>query len=193
MKTVMQAALGNSPEQPGHERHGRSRQGGAILVISLILLLVMTILALTVAQTSRVQERMAGNVRDSDLSFQAAEAGLRDAENFLWSRTSQPITCGAAPCDVYQQDAFEDVDLRVQDEAWWQGNGKEYGVAGAQEVLGVQEDPRYVIEELGFARFSLTVGKGLPTGRTFYRNTAHAYGGTKTAQTVVEDTFTRPY
>ena len=178
---------------PGRELLSHSRQRGAILIVSLILLLVMTILALTVAQTSRVQERMAGNIRDSDLSFQAAEAGLRDAENFLWRQTAQPITCGTAPCDVYQEDSFDATDLRVQDESWWDENGKEYGVADTHEVTGVQRDPRYVIEELGFTPFSLTVGKGVPSGRTFYRNTAHAFGGTKTAQTVVEDTFTRPY
>jgi type IV pilus assembly protein PilX len=171
----------------------RRFQRGMILIVSMILLLVMTILALTVAQTSRMQERMAGNYRDSDLSFQAAEAGLRSAEEFLWDQAGQPITCGAPPCDVYQADTFDDTDLRVQDEAWWNEHGREYGDAGTHEVEGVQEDPRYVVEELGFTPFSLTVGKGVPAGRTFYRNSARAYGGTKSAQSVVESTFTRPY
>jgi type IV pilus assembly protein PilX len=173
---------------------GRVRHHGMILIISMILLLVMTILALTVAQSSRMQEGMAGNFRDSDLSFQAAEAGLRDAENYLWKQTSQPITCGTAPCNVYQQDAFNSTDLRVQDKAWWNDNGKEYGTAGTKEVNSeLQSDPRYVIEELGFTPFSLTVGKGVPAGRTFYRSTSHAYGGTESAQAIVEGTFTRPY
>lgn len=171
----------------------RLRQRGMILIVSMILLLVMTILALTVGQTSRMQERMAGNFRDSDLSFQAAEAGLRNSEQFLWDQTSPPITCGAPPCDVYQEDTFDDVDLRAQDQEWWNEHGREYGEADTPEVTGVQEDPRYVIEELGFTPFSLTVGKGIPSGRTFYRNSARAYGGTKSAQAVVESTFTRPF
>jgi type IV pilus assembly protein PilX len=169
------------------------RQRGAILVVSLILLLIMTILALTVSQTSRMQERMAGNARDSDLSFQAAEAGLRSAEKFLWDQTAQPIACGTPPCTVYQKDALSTTNLTVQDNAWWIANAKEYGVAGTPEVTGVKSDPRYVIEELGFTPFSLTVGKGVPGGRTFYRNTARGVGGTAAAQTVVETTFTRPY
>lgn len=171
----------------------RLRQRGMILIVSMILLLVMTILALTVGQTSRMQERMAGNFRDSDLSFQSAEAGLRSAEQFLWSQTAQPITCGAPPCDVYQQDTFDDTDLRSQDEDWWNDYGREYGVDGTQEVPDVRQDPRYVIEELGFTPFSLTVGKGIPAGRTFYRNSSRAYGGAESAQAVVESTFTRPY
>lgn len=169
------------------------RQRGMILIVSMILLLVMTILALTVGQTSRMQERMAGNFRDSDLSFQAAEAGLRNSEQFLWDQPGPPITCGAPPCDVYQQDTFDTIDLRAQNEAWWIKHGKEYGEADTPEVTGVQEDPRYVIEELGFTPFSLTVGKGPASGRTFYRHSSHAYGGSKSAQTVVESTFTRPY
>lgn len=171
----------------------RQPQRGMVLIVSMILLLVMTILALTVGQTSRMQEHMAGNFRDSDLSFQAAEAGLRDAEQFLWDQTSPPITCGAPPCDVYQTDTFDDIDLRVQTEDWWDDHGREYGEEGTHEVTGVQQDPRYVIEEMGFTPFSLTVGRGVPSGRTFYRNSSRAYGGTTSAQAVVESTFTRPY
>lgn len=175
------------------EFRSASRQSGAILVVSMILLLVMTILALTVSQTSRMQERMAGNARDSDLSFQAAEAGLRSAEQFLWTQASQPIPCSTAPCTVYQKDVLNGTDLRVQTKDWWNLNAKEYGAAGSQQIAEVKKDPQFVIEELGFAPYSLTVGKGKPAGRTFYRNTAHGFGGTESAQTVVESTFTRPY
>jgi len=175
------------------EIRSRGQQRGAILIVSLILLLIMTVLALSVSQTSRMQERMAGNARDSDLSFQAAEAGLRDAEAYLWARTSQPIACSTSPCVVYQKDALSAVNMSVQDNTWWNDNAKEYGVAGTQEVDGVKADPRVVIEELGFTPFSLTVGRGVPGGRTFYRNTARGVGGTDAAQTVVETTFTRPY
>lgn len=169
------------------------RQQGAVLIVSMILLLVMTILALTVSQSSLMQERMAGNIRDSDLSFQAAEASLRGAEQFLWSQTSQPIPCSTAPCTVFQKDALGSIDMHAQTESWWDSNGREYGLTGSQELEGVKKDPRVVIEELGFTPYSLTVGKGVPGGRTFYRNTAHGFGGTKSAQTVIVSTFTRPY
>jgi len=175
------------------EFRGGAGQRGAILIVSLILLLIMTVLALTVSQTSRMQERMAGNARDSDLSFQAAEAGLRSAEKFLWAQVNQPIACGTPPCTVYQRDALSTTNLTVQDKAWWASNAQEYGVAGTKEVAEVKEDPRVVIEELGFTPYSLTVGKGVPGGRTFYRNTARGVGGTEAAQTVIETTFTRPY
>jgi type IV pilus assembly protein PilX len=174
------------------EFRSRGRQHGAILVVSLILLLIMTVLALSVSQTSRMQERMTGNARDSDLSFQAAEAGLRGAEKYLWDQTNQPIACSAAPCTVYQKNVLNSTNLTVQDKDWWATNGQDYGGTGTQ-VQEVKRDPQFVIEELGFAPFSLTIGKGVPGGRTFYRNTAHGVGGTEAAQTVLETTFTRPY
>jgi type IV pilus assembly protein PilX len=174
------------------ELSNRSRQQGAILVVSLILLLVMTILAITVSQMSRMQERMAGNARDSDMSFQAAEAGLRAAENFLSIQTSQPIPCSATKCVVFQQDVLP-ADLRAQDQiSFWNARATDYGTA-AIEMTEVTQDPQYVVEEIGFVPDSLTVGKGTPSGRMFYKNTAHGVGGTASALTVVEGTYTRRY
>jgi len=177
------------------ELHSGSQQRGAILVVSLILLLIMTILALTVSQTSRMQERMAGNARDSDLSFQAAEAGLRGAETYLTNQTSQPVACSGASCEVFQKDVLP-ADLRAQDPiTFWDARATEYGT-GPNDLGGtggVSRNPQYVIEELGFIPDSLTVGKGVPSGRTYYKNTAHGFGGTQSAQTVVESTYTRRY
>ncbi len=53
-----------------------NKQRGAVLVVSLVLLLMMTILAITAASTSSLQSRMAGNAQDMNLAFQAAESGL---------------------------------------------------------------------------------------------------------------------
>ncbi|MDE2346314.1 MAG: hypothetical protein KGL13_07580, partial [Gammaproteobacteria bacterium] len=60
-----------------------SKQTGFVLIVALILLLVLTVLGLAAAQSTSLQERMAGNARDRDLAFQAAEAGLRAAGSCL--------------------------------------------------------------------------------------------------------------
>ena len=70
-----------------HGCHARvrwpARQGGAALVVGLILLVVITLVGVGAMQTTTLQEKMAGNLRDSNLSFQAAEAVLRNCENIL--------------------------------------------------------------------------------------------------------------
>ncbi|MGC9456385.1 MAG: pilus assembly PilX family protein [Halothiobacillaceae bacterium] len=51
----------------------------------MILLLVMTILGITAMQSTTLQERMAGNMKDRNAAFQAAEAALREAEEVIAS------------------------------------------------------------------------------------------------------------
>lgn len=59
---------------------GYSQQRGAVLLVSLIMLLLLTILGAAAMRDTNLQERMAGNMRDHNLAFQAAEAALRFAE-----------------------------------------------------------------------------------------------------------------
>lgn len=62
-----------------------SMEQGSVLVIALVILLVLTMMAIAGVQSTSIQERMAGNMRDKDISFQSAEAALRDAELALRS------------------------------------------------------------------------------------------------------------
>lgn len=62
---------------------GGSRQRGAILVVGLIVLLLMTLLGLSIMGGNAVEEKMAGNERDRQIAFQAAEAALREGERLI--------------------------------------------------------------------------------------------------------------
>lgn len=48
-------------------------QKGAVLAISLIILLLMTIIGVSAMQGTTLQEKMAGNLRDYNLAFQAGK------------------------------------------------------------------------------------------------------------------------
>lgn len=73
-----------APARLGRESAGRpmvawggaQRQSGAVLVIALVLLTVLTFLMVTALNTSSVQEKMAANVQESHRAFQTAETGL---------------------------------------------------------------------------------------------------------------------
>lgn len=60
-----------------------NREKGAALITSLIFLTVLTILGMSTLGTALLESRMAGNMRDRNIAFQAAEMGLRDAELFI--------------------------------------------------------------------------------------------------------------
>lgn len=61
------------------DNHACSTQRGAVLVISLILLIVLTLLGLTTMNTSTLQEKMASNSQEAVRAFQAAESGISAA------------------------------------------------------------------------------------------------------------------
>lgn len=57
-----------------------NRQHGVALITGLIFLVVLTLISVTAARMSSLEERMSGNMRDRSLAMQAAEMALRDAE-----------------------------------------------------------------------------------------------------------------
>ncbi len=52
------------------------RERGAILIVSLILLVVLTMLGVTGIKTSTIEETMAANLQEGNRAFQAAETGI---------------------------------------------------------------------------------------------------------------------
>ncbi len=68
--------------------HMISRQSGAVLAIALIFLVVLTLLGITGAQNTVLEERMTGNYRDQQIAFEAAETALRIGENAVLNDTT---------------------------------------------------------------------------------------------------------
>lgn len=60
--------------------HSGAEQQGATLAIVLIFLVLVTLVGVTGMTTTTLEEKMAGNLKDQNLAFQAAESGLRDAK-----------------------------------------------------------------------------------------------------------------
>jgi type IV pilus assembly protein PilX len=157
------------------------------------LLLVMTVLALSMSQTTRLDERMAGNFRDYELAFHGSETALRAAEAHLMLN-SDPHKCDAPSkdrdeCPALLQGAVAsaNVDLRDADTAWWEENSQIFGTA-SKDITGLYADPNLVIEEAGKQSFGgLDVGgSGVPEIRTFYKITAHSFGQGSTTRVVNE-------
>lgn len=57
------------------------KQSGTALVMSMVVLVILTILGLSAMRVSVMETRMAGNIQDSTIAFQAAESGLAKALN----------------------------------------------------------------------------------------------------------------
>lgn len=65
----------------------RHNQRGAALLVALILLLILTLAGVSGMSSVGLQERMAGSLSLRAEYFEAAEAGLREAESYLSTST----------------------------------------------------------------------------------------------------------
>lgn len=74
----------------------RDRQHGIVLISSLLLLLVVTIIALSMFRSFGMQEKVAGNMREKQRALQAAMSAQEYAEWWLGvagNATEAPISC----------------------------------------------------------------------------------------------------
>lgn len=174
------------------------KQSGAILVLSLVLIIVLTLIGITAMKTSTFEERMAFNLQDSNLAFQAAESALREAERTIDAKTALPHElpcpddggCSSIEVLISSSTAFDDVDdFRSMSYSSWVSNGQEISNA----VSGTAANARYIIREVRFVPDSLNVGHGVPPGRYLYEITAIGVGETDRAEKVLQSTFLRRY
>lgn len=168
-------------------------QQGAVLILSLIFLLALTLLGLSGMRTSTLEEKMSSNMRDMDLAFEAAESGLRESETWIDTRTSEPKLPSGF---VYDVNGLP--DLTSQNHTWWtsDANTGEYGVTGSSAVTGVHDQPRFVLQFRAFIPDSLVVGYDPSKGRNVYRATARGTGAAvaaETAQRMVQDTVVKRF
>ena len=144
---------------------------GATLIVALVMLLLMTVIGVAGIQGVILQDRMAGNLQDYKLAFQAAEAALSEGEkegqNFnssLAGHYATPLT--ESPDPTLWRDQVD----------WGSGDSQQY----SGNVAGVAAPPRYIIEELTFGS----------DGRVEkIRVTARGTGGRSSTNVILQSVF----
>lgn len=167
----------------GMYRNPAAKQKGSVLLVSLIMLLLLTLVAVGGMQGTILQERMTGNLRDRDLAFQAAEAALREAEVFI---RDNPATIYDNSAGLYQVNAANRPDWRTRNIT--NGNGATtYG----GNFPGVAAQPVYYIEQISTfqpAGTETEAGSAVPPP-PFFRITALGTGGSANTTVVLTSVF----
>lgn len=70
---------------------GIASQSGVVLISSLLLLLVVTIMALSMFRSFGIQEKIGGNVREKQRAVQAAVSAEQYAEWWLGAKSNAPV------------------------------------------------------------------------------------------------------
>ena len=179
----------------GISRATKKRQNGAVLIMVLLLVFVMSLLGVSAMQGAVMEERMAGNAHDHHMAFQSAESGLRDAGAWLLSLTSRPDADATATNGVYEVGNLGDNLLDYTYD--WATAGRAYGTGtgnNASDFSSHSSAPIYVVEESAFIRDSfdpdsLALGKGT----YYYTVSSIGYGGSATSEAVAKSVFEKRY
>ena len=177
-----------------------SRQRGAVLIVALVLLLVLTLLGTAGMQDTAMEERMAGNFRDLSVALQAAEAGLRSGEVHV-SSASLYVDLGFDGSDgSYEIPASsvsldpEDVDqyLAVTDDQIATNNDL---IKDEFENSLLREAPAFYVErlpEISLPGSDLTIGFPDEAPRIqFYRVTGRGAGISPNTEVILQSTYFR--
>ena len=172
------------------------RQRGAALITSLIILLVLTVLGVSAMSTSSLEELMAGNLRDQDLSFQAAEAALKDGERYVDSWGGMPPTATSSGTNngLYTTDEFGLYENTAFNTSIWNTTvatayGADTGIA-ISNLGDAQTLPMYIIEEEDFvAKDASFKAQTQREGAFYYRVTARGEGASSNAVTILQTTI----
>lgn len=121
-------------------------QEGAVLLIGLIMLLLMSIIGLAAVRGTNLQELMAGNARDKQIAFQAAETALRKAE--LVVDGQNPPNIGTDIGMINQAATGASSEYWRNGFAWDPVSGVQKTVEVNDALEFVQAKPRYVVEKL---------------------------------------------
>jgi len=181
------------------------RERGMALITSLLLLLIITILALSMFRGFGSQEKIAGNLREKARAVHAAESAQQYAEWWLLQGNNAAIGSGtcSAPllnanlgrgeiCDQPLPDAVGLTGQYVTDVPLPWALGVTYTPpnmnvtpANASLTVNVSNEPYYAapgfyIEDLGIAKDQ--AGEA-------YRIDAYGYGGSATTVAIVESTY----
>lgn len=156
--------------------YSNRRQNGAVLIVALIMMVLLTIIGVTGTNVTSLEEKMAGNMRDRNLAFQAAESALQAGEIWLSNNT---FTCNKQSGRYIPRNKTN-CNVGTVTEEVWEGIGwdNQDSVLYAGDLSNLSANPRYIIEDLG----CLPAPAACP-GKHNYRITARATGGT--ADTVV--------
>lgn len=176
-------------------RSRRSRDQGAVLVVGLVLLLVLTLAGVILARMQTVEERMARNEDNHQLALQGAEAALRAAEAALSCCSSSMNFAGNANGYYTLNPNQGSVVDQLNTSNWSAPTTLTYTGPALNAVQSYQSS-RYVIELLppvappGSSIAAPSARGGLSV--QLYRITARGYGGDGTSTATLQSVYYIP-
>ena len=184
-------------------------QSGAVLVVSLVMLLILTLIGVSGMSSVTLEEKMVSNMQNANKSFQGAEAALNECETFLREQATVVLHQGTKTSSLsdLQNKTHRVITAGIFPTGWWQDNDfwDDYGNASvitsiARTVAspdGVSSAPLCFTEYIGNGTSSMDSDTSLYPGansadaKLVYRVTASSFGADVKSQSIVESLFVK--
>ena len=163
----------------------RGRQSGAVLVVGLIFLAMLTLMGVAAYSVATQEERMTGSSRDRTRAFEAAEAALRACEAFA----NNPAARFDGTDGTYTR--ITPIDTSVADVAsWWTAPAAvPTTITVATGSPDVKFQPVCIAESFQVDAGAVTsAGKAIKTV-PMVRIAAHGWGISPDTQVTLQSTF----
>jgi len=174
-------------------------QQGVVLVVTLIFLVILTLIGVTAMRSTIMEEKMAGNMRDRSLAFQAAESALRDSENFINGVAVITAFDGNNGLLCEDNPTCPEPDYAAA-ATWSAANSRQYA-GGGTTIPGIFTQPRYIIKFLGRSASTAASGGvgtisgyGKPTFApqvSYFKVTTRGVGQSPNSQVVLQTYYAR--
>ena len=138
LKIEKRSSLSSSPRPPTS-----NTQNGSVLIAVLVLTLIVGVMATSMLNSTDQSQQVASATIQRDRAFQSIDSAIGEAEIFLIEETEQRLFADNNGSEgVFRRNARTD--------RWWEADVFQGEFKLDQNtILGVYEQPRYVIEEIG--------------------------------------------
>lgn len=170
-------------------------QRGAILIIALVMLLVITMLGTGSLTSVTLEERMVSNMQSANKAFEGAEAALAQCENLIRSSTVSELEVGGI-LGVVDYGTTSVASERF-DSDFWLNQGTELQannlVRSDTNPEGLVAAPRCLIELVGQVSSSIDLSRQYSNSadKLVYLITAFSLGADGGTQAVLESLFVK--
>ncbi len=188
-----------------HSTTNLKQQRGGALITALSILLILTVLGISAMSTTALQERMAGNARDAEVAFEAAEFGLRAAEAYINTLTPTLITTDFSATGGPGGGRFivSNTAQWANTSNWYPGLGQ-YTLPANTYNMSVDTQPQYIIQEIAATVDAPAASSLEPTSYTatsppisgsirIFQITARGYGLSANSRVMLQSTFGRSF
>ena len=163
----------------------KSKQSGAALIVSLVMLTVMTLLGVSTVKMTVIGERMAGHFFNKQSSFDSAEAALREGED---DSDALPLFAPTDGTDgLYLPDPTG--------EPRWSDAATVWEIRDDSTITGVAQQPEYITEYLGGVPrddnclLDSDASINQDCWRYAYRVSAQGWGANTNAESITQSTI----